>query len=83
MQSKTVSVAANYKFLSMSKFTVTFKMPSAGDDAIVQAVADGILAPKDVNKAKSVVDKFIEYDEYVYIELDTEKQTARVIPRQN
>ncbi len=65
----------------MPKFTVMFKMPDAGSDAIQQALTDGILKPADVTTAKQVVDKWVEYDEYVYIEIDTAKGTAKVLPR--
>lgn len=64
----------------MPKFTVMFKMPSAGTDAIRQALEDGVLAPKDEPKALKLVQKFFEYDEYAYIEIDTATGEARVRP---
>jgi hypothetical protein len=64
----------------MPKFTVMFKMPDAGSGAIRQALADGVLQPKDEKKAKALTQKFFEYDEYAYIEIDTETGTARVMP---
>lgn len=65
----------------MPKFTVMFKMPSAGSDAVRQAVDDKILVkPSDIKKAEKLVQKFFEYDEYAYIEIDTETGLARVRP---
>jgi hypothetical protein len=65
----------------MAKFTVMFKMPDAGDDAIRSAVQDGILnTPALQAKAKKLTEKFFEYDEYAYIEIDTDTGTARVMP---
>jgi hypothetical protein len=64
----------------MSKFTVMFKMPSAGTDAVRQAVEDGTLPAKEEKRAIALTEKFFEYDEYAYIEIDTVAGTARVMP---
>ena len=65
----------------MAKFTVMFKMPDAQGDAIRAALDDGTLKPEQEDAAQAVCNKFIEYDEYVYIEMDTVKGTAKVLPR--
>jgi len=74
------------------KFTITFKTPDAMDDAIKDAVfaesdCDCGLCPKcrEIRREneppiRAVAEKFIEYGEYVYIELDTETGTATVLP---
>lgn len=65
----------------MPKFNVMFKMPSAGDDAIKDAVEDRILAnAADIAKARALTKKFFRWDEYAYIEIDTDKGTAKVLP---
>jgi hypothetical protein len=57
----------------MAKFTATFKDPDYGlcDDR------GNITRDK---KAVALAEKFFEWDEYVTVELDTETQTARVVP---
>lgn len=74
------------------RFTITFKTPDTTDDAIKDAVfaesdCDCGLCPecREVRQEKepplrAVAEKFIEYGEYVYIELDTETGTATVLP---
>lgn len=62
----------------MAKFTLMLKMPDAGSDAIRYALEDGSLTPADEKAAKAVCKKFLEFDEYVYIELDTKAKTAKV-----
>lgn len=66
----------------MSKFTVMFKMPDAGSDSIRQAIENGDLPKKELNKAEKLLGKFLEYDEYVYLEADTEAGTLTVMPRE-
>lgn len=56
------------------KFKVTFKTP----DAVDYAIED--LSEDEREEAKETARKFIEYDEYVVIEFDTETKTATVLP---
>lgn len=65
----------------MSKFTVMFKMPDAGSGAIRLAIEQGDLPFNERKKAESLLAQFLEYDEYVYLEADTEAGTLTVIPR--
>lgn len=57
------------------KFRVTFKTPDAVQYALEELPADA-----DFESAQKVLDKFVEYNEYVRIEFDTETQTATVVP---
>jgi len=57
------------------KFTVTFKTPDA-----VQHALDELPADADWESTQKVLDKFVEYNEYVRVEFDTEKGTATVLP---
>lgn len=57
------------------KFTVTFKTP----DAVFYALQD--LPSEDREEAQELTDKFVEFNEYVHIEFDTEAQTAKVVPQ--
>jgi hypothetical protein len=61
------------------KFTVMFKTPDAPDDAIREAGLVGA----EFNKANQVCQRFFEYGEYAYIEIDTKKGTATVLPTKN
>lgn len=56
------------------KFKVTFKTPDA-----VQYALEELPAGSDFESAQKVLDKFVEYNEYVRIEFDTETQTATVV----
>lgn len=56
------------------KFTATFKTPDAARYALEDVPIE------DFEAASEVVDKFVEFSEYVRIEFDTETQEARVIP---
>lgn len=56
------------------KLKITFKNP----DAVDEALSDSGLSLGNEG-LKETISKFIEYGEYVTIELDTEKGTARVI----
>ena len=58
------------------KFTLSFKTPGVLDCAM----EDMTDAERKIAAASGVIDKFIEYDEYVYIELDTVTKTAKVLP---
>jgi len=54
------------------KFILTFKTPD---------VEDQIENIKDIPSVQAILNKFLEYDEYIEIEFDEETQTARVIPQ--
>lgn len=56
-------------------FTITFKTPDA-----VQVALEELPADADWESAQKVIDKFVEYNEYVRIEFDTDKGTATVLP---
>ena len=38
------------------------------------------LEPSEIEASVKVREKFVEYGEYIYIELDSEEMTAKVIP---
>ena len=62
------------------KLVLTFKCPDAVSEAIAEAVSSGeIDNDQDKENAEAVCDKFIKHGEYVNIEIDTEKETARVL----
>ena len=56
------------------KVVLTFKTP----DVVDYALED--LSGTEVDAMRKFAKKFIEYDEYVYIELDTDAGTATVKP---
>lgn len=56
------------------KITLTFKTPDVVDDAI------GHLDAKRRAEAKAAIDKYVEYDEYVSIEVDINTGKAKVLP---
>ena len=58
----------------MDKLEITFKMPDAEYFAVQH------LTGEQKEKAREVCRKFIQYGEYITIEIDVENQTARVIP---
>ena len=60
------------------KFTVTFKTPDAVQYALEELPADA-----DWEQAQAVIDKFVEYNEYVRVEFDTEAKTATVVPNKS
>lgn len=62
------------------KFSLTFKTPDvlSGSPADVSNVDESKWP--DYDAAKTVVNKFIKYEEYITIEFDTEKATATVVP---
>ena len=57
------------------KFRVRFKTP----DALFYAIQE--LEEEDRYIAETLAEQFISQGEFVTIELDTEKQTATVLPR--
>jgi hypothetical protein len=65
------------------KFKLTFKTPyvtDAIDDMADADLNDGEEREALVESGKELARKFVEYDEYIVIEFDTEKQTATVLP---
>lgn len=63
------------------KFRITFKTPDVAIDSAIQALDDSGYCKLDIPAPVSdVISKFIKWDEYVTIELDSETQTARVVP---
>jgi hypothetical protein len=58
----------------MAKVVLTFKTPDAVSDALKD------LTPGDAAAVEELAEKYVEYGEYVHVELDTEKQTCRVRP---
>lgn len=74
------------------KFTVTMKDPDTLYDAITDAVIDNLPSIEDEEersavseikeeKAREVCKKWFEYGEYLTVEIDTEAETATVVPR--
>ncbi len=57
------------------KIRLTFKTPDAVEDAL-----DQIEDENQRDAAEQVCNKFFEYGEYVYIEVDTVAGTATVVP---
>ena len=57
----------------MSKFTITFKTPDAVEDAIRD------LPEEERAKACWVCARWFQYDEYCYVEVDTDNDTVRVL----
>jgi len=70
----------------MSKFTLTFKTPDVLEQ--IGELLDSqcqLLDPESLDKITdesiNVARKFVEYDECITVEFDTETATCRVIPR--
>lgn len=61
------------------KFTVMFKDP----DGVYESLKDaGVINDDNTAKdpaAKALVDKFVEFDEYIYLEFDSEAGTVTVL----
>jgi len=51
------------------KFILTFKTPDVEDQ----------LEPEELKKVQSMLDKYVEYGEYLYVEFDTDKKTCTVL----
>ena len=66
------------------KFKLTFKTPNATDainDQLDCEYNDDSEERKELKEAmEDVAEKFVEYDEYITIEFDTDGQTATVLP---
>lgn len=61
------------------KFTVMFKDPDGVYESLKDAgVIDEDGTAKD-EAAKALVDKFVEFDEYIYIEFDTDAGTVTIL----
>jgi len=60
----------------MSKITLTFKTPDASYYALQDIQDEDKKA-----EAEAVIAKFVQYDEYVDIEIDIEAGTATVLER--
>lgn len=56
------------------KITLTFKTPDVADDALED------IDEKHHAKAKAAIAKYVEYDEYVSIEIDINTGKAKVLP---
>ena len=63
--------------MKTDKIRITFKSPDGVSDSLEDAGYDQNDLPFEV---EAVVDAFIQYSEYVTIELDPENGTARVVP---
>lgn len=57
------------------KITISFKSP----DAVDCALDDMQIDKEERDEIKIKLKKFIQYNEYVHIEFDTEAETARVL----
>ncbi len=62
----------------MAKIRITFKSPDGVWDSLEEAGVD----PNDVDNSEfaGVLAKFVEYNEFVTIELDSDTGEARVVP---
>ena len=62
----------------MAKIRITFKSPDSVWDSIKEAGID----PNEVRDSEfgKVINKFVDYMEYVTIELDSETDEATVVP---
>ena len=54
----------------MSKITFTFKDPDYSTSCQNES---------EVSKAKKILEKFVEEDEYVFLQVDTEKKTVELL----
>lgn len=76
------------------KFKVTMKDPDTLGDAISNAVTEALknieglsdedresLHERRCEEARNVASKWFEYGEYLTVEIDTDAQTAAVVPR--
>ena len=74
------------------KFTITMKNPDSFEDSIRRAAEDAVedmallnpvmkkdLVEKKYKELKKIASKWFEDDEYVRVEIDTEKRTATVL----
>ena len=61
------------------KFTVVLKNPDSVYDSLKDAGVINDDGTAKNEEAKALVDKFIEFDEYAYLEFDTEAGTVTVL----
>ena len=54
---------------------LTFKTP----DVLYDAICHDEYSEREQNKIRKLAERFIEYDEYLYVELDTDKGTCTVV----
>jgi len=59
------------------KFTLSFKTPDVSDQLKNEHPE---MSKDDERKAKALIKKYVEYDEYIYVEFDTENQTVTALP---
>lgn len=57
------------------KITLTFKQPD-----VLDALDDAIDNLEERKRIKCIARKWVEYDEYLSVEIDTEKETCTVLP---
>lgn len=68
------------------KFTVTFKTPDAVESGIEASLvyAEELseeAKDSEMDKMKSLANRYVEYGEYVTLEFDTDKNSVTVLPR--
>lgn len=56
----------------MAKYIISFKDP----DTVDLCTREANLTASEEKKAKAICQKFFEYNEYAFIEIDTDKGTA-------
>ncbi len=59
------------------KFQLHFKTPDVTD----QLKFPGRLTEDEQERAEAVIEKFVNFGEYIHIEFDTETETATVVPQ--
>jgi len=56
------------------KVNITFKHPDAVDSSL-----NCLGVPtKEAAKVRKILSKYVEYDEYIFLEVDTEKETVKL-----
>ena len=60
------------------KFTLMFKDPDGVYDSLVDAGVRGEDGEVINEEAKALVDKYVEFEEYIYIEVDTDAGTLTI-----
>lgn len=75
------------------KFTVSIKDPDVFADAVQEAVTSEVKAlgldddeaeaviERRTEKVNDILERWVEYGEYIRVEFDTEAKTATVVPR--
>jgi hypothetical protein len=62
------------------KFTLIFKTPAVLDQIPKQENPFDEDEPTEIQEAQMLVDKFVEFSEYIRVEFDTDKGIATVLP---